>query len=107
MVPDSVKTAFSRAGNIPVLAHEQGTNGIGYADFAIPVDVLDPQDYPLLPFFSSALTGMGLDGLSWAGTSALSARLTGGFGAVLFTSSSVSGYTPPRELGNLAAGRDS
>lgn len=106
LIADSIPTGFERAGTIPLLTHEQTTNGIGYADFAIPVDVLGPGDYLLLPLFASTLTGMGLDGLSWAGTSALSARLTGGLGAMLFTSSTVPDYAIPDGLEPGAVGRD-
>ncbi len=106
LVADSIETVMEKAGNIPVFAHEQATNGIAYLDFAIPVDVLMPEDYPYLPLFSSALTGMGLDGLSWAETSALTARITGGFGSTLFTSSTVPGYTPPAGVDPLTVGRD-
>lgn len=78
-------------GSVPVVFHEQPTNGIAYADFAIPVDLFSPEEYLLLPLFSSVLTGMGLGSLGWVETSALSARVTGGLGTMLFSSSSVPG----------------
>lgn len=106
VAPDNIETSIVLSGTVPVLLHEQPTNGIAYADFAIPVDVLSPEEYPLLPFFTSILAGMGLDGLAWADVSALSARLTGGLGTMLFTSSAVSGTILPPPLQSSFAGRD-
>lgn len=85
-VPDSIPSELSFVDGVPLILHEQGTNGIVYLDIALPVDVLAPEDYPLLPLFSSALTAMALDGISWQEASALSARWTGGLAAMLFTS---------------------
>lgn len=95
---DRIPTAMKALGTVPVLAHEQPTNGIAYLDLAIPVDVLEPGDYPLLPFFASALTGMGLGGLSWVEASALTARITGGLGAMLYSSSAVRDVRAAREV---------
>jgi Zn-dependent M16 (insulinase) family peptidase len=106
VVADAIATDFALSGTVPVLLHEQPTNGIAYADIAVPVDSLSPEEYPLLPFFASVLTGVGLDGLSWVEASALSARYTGGLGTMLFTSSSVP-FTPNvSALGPDSIGRD-
>jgi len=85
-VPDSIPSELTTVDGVPLILHEQGTNGIVYLDIAVPADVLPPEDYPLLPLFSSVLTAMGLDGLSWQEVSSLSARWTGGLAAMLFTS---------------------
>ena len=106
LVTEHIATDIRFSGPVPVLLHEQPTNGIAYADFAIPVDILSAEDYPLLPFFSSVFTGMGLGSLSWAETSALSARITGGLGTMLFTSSTVPGTTAPAPLPQSVCGRD-
>ncbi len=106
VVADEIATEVRYAGKVPVLCHEQPTNGIAYVDIAMPVDALDPADYPLLPLYSSALTGMGLDGLAWPEVSALSARCTGGLGAMLFTSSPVPGSSMPDALPPGLIGRD-
>lgn len=106
VVADSIATEYTRASAIPVLLHPQPTNGIAYADFAFPVDVIPVEDYPLLPFFASVLTGAGLDGLSWSEASALSARYTGGLGTMLFTSSTVKGSVMDAALGPECAERD-
>lgn len=103
---DRVDTDISFLGKVPLLAHEQPTNGVAYVDIAIPVDGLPVDDYPLLPLFASALTGMGLDGLSWTETSALAARWTGGLGTMLFSSSVVRGSSVPYPLDPAVAGRD-
>lgn len=91
IMSESIPFRLDYCGVAPALLHEQNTNGIGYADFAIPVDVLAPEEYPLLPLFSTALTAMALDGLDWIQTSSLCARLTGGLGTSLFSSSAVPG----------------
>jgi len=101
---DRIPTVAKALGTVPVLAHEQPTNGIAYLDLAIPVDVLEPADYPLLPFFASALTGMGLDGLSWVEASSLTARLTGGLGAMLYSSSAARVGAPESGEGSLSPG---
>lgn len=106
VVADSIQTEFTRLGAIPALLHEQPTNGIAYADIAIPVDVIPPAEYPLLPFFASVLTGCGLGSLSWAEASALAARYTGGLGTMLFTSSTVKGSSMDPTLGPHCAERD-
>lgn len=106
LVTEHIETGIRFSNAVPVLVHEQPTNGIAYADFAVPVDVLDPEDYQLLPFFSSVFSGMGLGGLSWAETSALSAKLTGGLGTMLFTSSTVPGTKAPEPLPQTVCGRD-
>jgi Zn-dependent M16 (insulinase) family peptidase len=106
VVADSIQTEFVRLGTLPALLHEQPTNGIAYADLAIPVDVIQPAEYPLLPFFASVLTGCGLGSLSWAEASALAARCTGGLGTMLFTSSTVKGSSMDPVLGRDCAERD-
>ncbi len=103
---DRIPTIVDQAGEVPLLCHEQPTNGIAYVDIALPVDALEPEDYPYLPLFTSALTGMALPGLGWVETSALSARLTGGLGAMLFASSSIPGSAPTPGLDPNACGRD-
>jgi Zn-dependent M16 (insulinase) family peptidase len=106
VVADMIESRIVLSGHVPVLLHEQPTNGIAYADFAIPVDILSFEEYPLLPFFASILTGMGLDGLSWADVSSLSARITGGLGSTLFTSSAVPGTVLPLPLDSSLTGRE-
>lgn len=106
LAADRIGTDIHISGTVPVLVHEQPTNGISYADFAIPVDNFSCDDYQLLPFFASVFTAMGLDSLLWPEVSALSARLTGGLGTMLFTSSAVPGTVLPEVLGSGSAGRD-
>ncbi|AEF82721.1 insulinase family protein [Leadbettera azotonutricia] len=71
------------ANGTPVLAHPLFTNGITYADLAFPVDVLEPEDYPWLPFFSRAVVSVGLPGLDYGEVSSLLAQTVGGFHATL------------------------
>jgi len=74
---------------VPALCHELYTNGITYMEFAFPVDVLPPEDYFWLPFFSRVVTSIGLPGLDYGEVSSLLARTVGGFNAVLHTGSAV------------------
>ena len=69
--------------NVPCMYHPLFTNGITYADLAFPVDVLNPEDYPWLPFFARASVSMGLPGMDYGEVSSLLARTAGGFFAML------------------------
>lgn len=106
LVTEHIETDIGFSNSVPVLSHEQPTNGIAYADFAIPVDNLSADEYQLLPLFSSILTNMGLGSLTWAETSALSARITGGLGTMLFTSSTAPRAVAPDPLPESVIGRD-
>ncbi|UTC61286.1 insulinase family protein [Treponema sp. OMZ 787] len=68
-------------GKVPLVMHEQPTNGIGYFQLAFPVDALNEEDYKYLPLLSSCITGMGTDKLSWSEVSSTLANLMGGFSA--------------------------
>ena len=76
---------------VPALCHDLFTNGISYFDIALPVDMLPPQDYCWLPFFSRAIVSVGLPGMDYGEVSSLLARTAGGFNALLHTGSSVPG----------------
>lgn len=106
VLPDAIPTDIQLSGSVPVLLHEQPTNGIAYIDIAIPVDGFPASEYPLLPFFTSILVSMGLPGMEWPEVSAISARLTGGFGTMLFTSSAVPDTILPPPLTQDSLGRD-
>jgi Zn-dependent M16 (insulinase) family peptidase len=75
------------AAGVPLLTHEIFTNGISYANLAIPVDLLDSEDYPWLPFFTGAVYSVGLPGMNYAEVSSLLARTVGGFHGFLKTGS--------------------
>jgi Zn-dependent M16 (insulinase) family peptidase len=66
------------AGGIPVLTHDIFTNGITYIDLMIPIDTLEPEDYPILPLLSQAILALGLPGKDYAEVSGLLARTVGG-----------------------------
>jgi len=76
---------------VPALCHELYTNGITYADLAFPVDVLSPEDYSWLPFFSRVIVSVGFPGMDYGEVSSLLARTVGGLIALLHTGSAVSG----------------
>lgn len=88
---ETIPRRIDEVAGFPVLVHELFTNGIGYADFAFPADVLEPEDYLYLPLLSRVLVASGLPGMDWGAVSGLLARTTGGFYAVLQTSSPAPG----------------
>ena len=73
------------AGKVPVIAHEQPTNGITYLDLAIPADSLSAEDYTYLTLYTAALSSMGTKTQTWDSVAAEFAYLTGGFSAVTFS----------------------
>jgi Zn-dependent M16 (insulinase) family peptidase len=79
--------AGQSGGDVPCLVHPLFTNGISYAELAFPVDVLEPADYPWLPFFARAVVSVGLPGMDYGEVSSLLARTAGGFYAMLETGS--------------------
>jgi Zn-dependent M16 (insulinase) family peptidase len=81
--PETAPHSLHDAGGVPFLAHRLFTNGICYLDLAIPVDILDPEDYRWLPFFCGALPSVGLPGMDYGEVSGLLARTVGGFHGIL------------------------
>jgi Zn-dependent M16 (insulinase) family peptidase len=88
---EAIPRRIDDVAGFPAVVHELFTNGIGYADFAFPADVLEPADYLYLPLLSRVLVASGLPGMDWGKTAGLLARTTGGFYAVLQTSSPAPG----------------
>jgi Zn-dependent M16 (insulinase) family peptidase len=84
---DSAPHSLHDAAGVPLLTHELFTNGISYASLAIPVDLLDSEDYPWLPFFTGVVSSVGLPGMNYAEVSSLLARTVGGFYGSLKTGS--------------------
>ena len=72
-------------GKVPVIIHEQPTNGITYMDIAVPVDSLSAENYTYLTLYTSALSSMGTKTQRWDAVAAEFAYLTGGFSAVTFS----------------------
>ncbi|MDR2767892.1 MAG: insulinase family protein [Treponema sp.] len=70
------------ANNVPCMVHPIFTNGITYAEFAFPADVLESEDYPWLTIFARAVVSMGLPGMDYGEVSGLLARTVGGFTAM-------------------------
>jgi Zn-dependent M16 (insulinase) family peptidase len=75
----------------PALLHPLDTNGICYADFAFPVDILPEEDSLWLPFFASAAVSVGLPGRDYGEVSSRLARVSGGFHAFAETGSAAPG----------------
>ncbi|MDR2552304.1 MAG: hypothetical protein LBD31_03945 [Treponema sp.] len=93
---EPVPTKIRDAAGIPCMAHPLFTNGISYGDLAFPVDVLEPEDYPWLPFFARAVVSMGLPGMDYGAVSSLLARTAGDFCALLETGSAAPSLAPER-----------
>ncbi|WP_407425437.1 insulinase family protein [Treponema sp.] len=72
-------------GTIPFIKNIENTNGIVYLDMGFPVDVLNPELYPLLPLFSDCVTECGWKNLSWAQAADETALHTAGIGVNLLT----------------------
>jgi len=98
--PELVGRRHEDLRGVPALCHDMYTNGISYFDLAFPLDILPPEDYLWLTFFSSAVIGVGLPGMDYAEVSSLLARTVGGFTPILHTGSAVDGG------GSNLAGRD-
>jgi Zn-dependent M16 (insulinase) family peptidase len=88
---DRVPRELHDAGGIPVLAHPLFTNGISYLDFAFPLDVLAPEDYPWLPLFSRVVTSIGIPGKDYGEMASLLARTLGDIHTVLRSGGMVEG----------------
>jgi len=85
--PEIISRNLEDLKGIPALCHELYTNGISYTDFAFPLDILPPEDYPWIPFFARAIVSVGLPGMDYGEVSSLLARTVGGFSAILHTGS--------------------
>ncbi|MCM1321076.1 MAG: insulinase family protein [Bacteroides sp.] len=94
---DCIKTEETLCGNTRLFLHNEPTNGIVYIDFAVPADVLSPEEYVYLPFFALYCTNCGFDGLDWAAAASLAARLTGAYSASVLSSSTA--YPFLRKIG--------
>jgi Zn-dependent M16 (insulinase) family peptidase len=105
---DPIPRRLLDAGGVPLLAHELFTNGITYADFALPLDILDPGDYPWLPLLSQIIPALGFAGADYGQVSSLLARTTGDFSSTVHTSSSPFRTSPAAVLPGIPdlSGRD-
>lgn len=99
---DCIHTERTVIADIPAFVHNEAVNGIVYLIAAVPVDELEPELYPFLPFYAQVLTNVGFKGMDWAEAAAKSALITGGFGASVFTSAMT-----PRAAKLSESGRDS
>jgi Zn-dependent M16 (insulinase) family peptidase len=80
---ERVPRELRETAGLSCLVHPLFTNGISYAELAFPADILKPEDYRWLPFFSRALVSMGLPGMDYGEVSSLLSRTAGGFHAML------------------------
>lgn len=89
---DGIDSAETGRG-IPLLECRENVNGLVYVNVALPVDVLDVEDYPFVPMLSLVATECGwrtLDGreLGWAESAEECALHTGGLGSMFVTTDS-------------------
>jgi len=91
---------------VPCVTNPLFTNGITYTHLAFPVDILQPEDYPWLPFFSYTVVSVGLPGMDYGEVSSLLSRTVGGFHAMLSTFSAVSQNGNNAALPEHLMGRD-
>lgn len=88
---ESVPRNLYDMGGLPALGHELFTNGIVYIDVALPVDMLDREQYLWLPFLARTISGLGLPGIPYDVLSSRMALHVGGFHALLHTASPAPG----------------
>lgn len=86
-LPPEAEKELEFINGIPVIIHQQPTNGIAYFELAFPIDNLSKEDYNYIPLLSSCITGMGTSKLSWSEAASEAANLLGGLsaGAAVFT----------------------
>lgn len=73
---------------LPYFINREHTNGIIYADVGFPADVLNAEDYCLLPIFAECAADVGWKDLSWDKSASETALHTGGFTISLLSSES-------------------
>lgn len=73
------------AEKIPFLLSHENTNGMIYLDVAFPVDLLDCEDYGILPVFSDIVTECGWKNLTWVQTAEETALHSGGINSHLLS----------------------
>ena len=95
---DTIKREYVNASGVPALVHPVFTNGISYFNFAFPLDVFPPEDYPWFPFFTMAVLSMGLPGLDYGEVSTIMARTVGGFSGIRYNAPLLGGVGKEVEL---------
>jgi Zn-dependent M16 (insulinase) family peptidase len=85
--PEIIPRQLEELTGLPALYHDIYTNGISYIDLAFPLDILRPEDYQWIPFFTRAVISVGLPGMDYAEVSSLLARTVGGINVMLHTGS--------------------
>lgn len=78
---------------VPVFVSQEATNGVVYVELCFPVDLLEPAEYPLLPFLAGSLTNVGFGDTSWVEAARRAALETGNMGASVFTSAMMNKYS--------------
>ena len=68
-------------GNVPVYSNEDAVNGISYLKLWFPLDLLSPEEYKYLTFYSGVITALGFAGKNWAEASSYVAENLGNLSA--------------------------
>ncbi len=80
---ETIPTAMTIEGTVPLMKHDIFSNGIAYLDMAFDVSDLSEEDQSLLPLLGKLMTGMGAAGLDYEEMAKRIALRTGGVGAHL------------------------
>ena len=74
---DWVDLSQENIEDIPVYSNEDAVNGISYLRLWFPLDLLSPEDYKYLIFYSGVITSLGFAGKNWAEASSYVAETLG------------------------------
>ncbi len=82
-VPATMPIAEGSAlqANVPVDYYSQGTNGIVYQQWMMPLPTLTDEQLDILPHFASTITELGCDDNDYLSMQAWQSRVSGGIGA--------------------------
>ena len=91
VVLDKIHTEISTMQGVdgkplPLFTNCEHTNGIVYVDVGFPVDVLEAEEYPIVPILAESVTEVGWGNLDWAGAAEQTALHTGGISVSLLVS---------------------
>lgn len=68
-------------GNLDIFAYDAGTNGLCYQQIIIPLPALSEQELAILPFYTQALTELGVGNKDYRATQAWQSAVCGGLNA--------------------------
>ena len=78
---DWINLENENIGKVPVFSNEDAVNGISYLRLWFPLDLLSPEEYKYLIFYSGVITSLGFGGKNWAEASSYVAETLGSLDA--------------------------